>query len=195
MNRLSLMIPCVLLLCLLTACNGEQTGGNGSVQNTAPGTVSSADAEPENRPEASAVSQTGQADQADQAERKEGSEVADEIKVKITVGETELTAVFEDNTTSRALVEQMPMTLPMMDLYGREMCYRYGGGTFETDALRYDRYEVGDIAYWPPAGSLVILYKQNDEEFERQQIGHIDDGVDVFIGIGDVDVTFELIED
>lgn len=103
----------------------------------------------------------------------------DEIKVKITVGDTELTAIFEDNTTSRALVVQMPMTLPMMDLYGREMCYRYGGGTFETDQLHSDRYEVGDIAYWPPAGSLVILYKQNGEEFERQQIGHIDEGVDV----------------
>ena len=32
----------------------------------------------------------------------------DEIKVKITVGDTELTAIFEDNTTSRALVVQMP---------------------------------------------------------------------------------------
>lgn len=39
----------------------------------------------------------------------------------------------------------MPMTLPMMDLYGREMCYRYGTYAFPTDDLLSDGYEVGDV--------------------------------------------------
>ena len=117
-----------------------------------------------------------------------------EMRVNITVGDTVLTAVLEDNAATRAWTEQMPVTLPMMDLYGREMCYRYGAGTFPTDELRSDGYEVGDLAYWPPMGSLVILYKQNGERFERQHLGHIDGGVEVFDGIGDVDVTFELAE-
>ncbi|MCM1166486.1 MAG: cyclophilin-like fold protein [Lachnospiraceae bacterium] len=114
------------------------------------------------------------------------------MKVKITVGNTVLYATFEDNSTARALMAQMPMTLKMNDLYGREMCYRYDAGALSTDNLHYDGYEIGDIAYWPPRGSLVILYDQNGEEFERQQIGHIDSGVEIFESMGDTDVTFEI---
>lgn len=114
------------------------------------------------------------------------------MRVKITVGDTELFATFEDNATTRALVEQMPMTLSMSDLYGREMCYRYGADALPTDELRSDGYEVGDIAYWPPRGSLVILYEQNGEQFERQHIGHISEGVEVFATTGDAEVTFEM---
>lgn len=122
------------------------------------------------------------------------TEVA-EVRVKITVGETELIAVMEDNATTQAIIEQMPMTLSMMDLYEREMCYRYGAYALPTDNLRSDGYAVGDIAYWAPGGSLVILYKQNGEQFERQHLGHIDSGVEIFESTGDVDVTFELVTD
>lgn len=118
----------------------------------------------------------------------------EEIKIKITVGDTELYSAFEDNATTRALIKEMPMTLPMSDLYDREMCYRYGAGKFSTDQLRSDGYEVGDIVYWPPRGSLVILYKQNGEKFERQHLGHIDSGVEVFATTGDTDVTFEVVD-
>lgn len=121
------------------------------------------------------------------------SEVS-EVRVKITVGDTELIATLENNATTQAIVRQMPMTLPMMDLYGREMCYRYGAYALPTDEMRSDGYEVGDIAYWAPGGSLVILYAQNGEQFERQHLGHIDSGVEVFENTGDVDVTFELMD-
>lgn len=121
-------------------------------------------------------------------------EGVESMQIKITVGDTELYATLEDNATTRAWIEEMPMTLPMSDLYGREMCYRYGNGTFPTGSLRSDGYEVGDLAYWPPMGSLVILYEQNGEQFERQHIGHIDSGVEVFESTGDVDVTFEVVE-
>ncbi|MDO4290073.1 MAG: cyclophilin-like fold protein [Eggerthellaceae bacterium] len=117
-----------------------------------------------------------------------------EVNVKITVGDTELLATLENNATTRAIVEQMPMTIPMMDLYGREMCYRYGAYALPTENMRSDGYEVGDIAYWAPGGSLVILYAQNGEQFERQHLGHIDSGVEVFESTGDVDVTFELMD-
>lgn len=128
----------------------------------------------------------------DSADIKEGE--VSEMQIKITVGDTELFATLEDNATTQAIVEQMPMTLPMMDLYGREMCYRYGAYALPTDNLQSDGYEVGDIAYWAPGGSLVILYEQNGEQFERQHLGHIDSGVEIFQDTGDVDVTFELVE-
>ncbi len=124
----------------------------------------------------------------------ESTEEVEEMRMKITVNGTELTAVLEDNATSRAIWEQLPMTLPMMDLYGREMCYRYGANALPTEELRYDGYEVGDLTYWPPAGSFVILYKQNGEQFERQHLGHIESGVEIFEDTGDVDVTFERLK-
>lgn len=116
-----------------------------------------------------------------------------EIKVKITVGDQELTATLENNATSRAFAEMLPLTLPMMDLYSREMCYRFDE-ELPTDTLRSDGYAVGDLAYWPPGHSFVILYEQNGEQFSRQHLGHIESGVEIFDGIGDVDVTFELSE-
>lgn len=128
-----------------------------------------------------------------QASPKEESEVK-EMKIRITVGGRQLTATLENNATTRAIVAQMPMTLHMMDLYGREMCYRYGAYALPTDNMRDDNYAVGDIAYWAPGGSLVILYEQNGEEFSRQHLGHIDSGVEVFKTTGDADVTFELME-
>ena len=111
-------------------------------------------------------------------------------QIQITVGDTVLDAVLEDNATTRHLLEQMPFTVPMEDLYSREMCYRYGANALPTDDLRSDGYEVGDIAYWPPRGSLVILYAQNGEEFERAHLGHIESGVEIFESTGNTDVTF-----
>lgn len=82
----------------------------------------------------------------------------------------------------------------MMDLYGREMCYRFDE-ELPTGALRSDGYAVGDLVYWPPRRSFVILYKQNGEKFSRQHLGHIDSDVDIFSDIGNVDITFELLSE
>ena len=131
------------------------------------------------------------ANQNDSVAERNRTEVSD-VKVKITVGNTELIATLENNATTQALIEKMPMTLPMTDLYGREMCYRYGAYALPTDNMRSDGYEIGDIAYWAPGGSLVILYDQNGEHFERQHLGHIDSGVEIFETTGDVDVRFEI---
>ena len=117
-----------------------------------------------------------------------------ELKVKISVGSHELIAKLENNTTTRALIEKLPITLPMMNLYGREMCYRFDDA-LPTDNLRSDRYEVGDIVYWPPGHSFVILYKQNGEQFSRQHLGHIDSEVEIFDGIGDSEVTIEYLRE
>lgn len=122
-----------------------------------------------------------------------GPEEGTEMKIKITAGGRTLTATLEDNPTSRALMEKLPLTLPMMDLYGREMCYHFAE-PLPTGMLTSKGYAVGDLAYWPPRHSLVILYRQNGEHFERQHMGHIDSGVGLFEGIGDTEVLFETAE-
>ena len=79
----------------------------------------------------------------------------------------------------------------MENLYGREMCYRFGQGTPTCDQASDQGYEVGDVSYWPPMGSLVILYEQNGEVFEQQPVGHIDGDVSFFADMPTADITFE----
>ena len=116
------------------------------------------------------------------------------FKLKITAGDKILFATLEDNATVRDFIKKLPTTLPMENLYGREMCYRYGAGALAEAKPRSDGYEVGDIIYWKPLGSFVILYKQNGELFERVQLGHIDGDLNFFDGGGDMEITFELAE-
>lgn len=119
---------------------------------------------------------------------------AESMKIRITAEGAELTATLEDNAASRAFAAMMPLTLKMEDLYGRELCHRLGAGTLPTDGLRSDGYEIGDIAYWPPRGSLVLLYAQNGERFERQHLGRIDGGIERLAALGDTEVRFELVK-
>ncbi len=117
-----------------------------------------------------------------------------EIKIKITAKGKVLDAVLEDNATSRDLVSKMPFTVEMLDLYGREMCYRFPDA-LATSSTRSDGYEVGDIAYWPPRHSLVILYEQNGEHFSRVHLGKVKGDVTIFDNAGTTKVTFEKAED
>lgn len=111
----------------------------------------------------------------------------------ITYGEHTLTAGMNDTPTSMAIKERLPMTLSMNDLYSREMCYRFPEA-LPDDGAEVSSYDVGDIVYYPPMHSFVIMYEQNGEEFLMVKIGHIDDGVEVFDGVGTVDVSFSLIQ-
>lgn len=115
-------------------------------------------------------------------------------KIAIIVGDVKLTAVMEMNETAKTIMQKMPMTIPMEDLYDREMCYHYGEGAFLYHETRADGYQTGDLIYWPPMGSFVILYHQNGEQFERVQLGHIDSGAEVFETTGSTRVTFEVIQ-
>ena len=119
---------------------------------------------------------------------------ADPIKVKVTAGEHILTATFLDNATARALIAKFPLTVQMMDLYSREMCYRFPDALPANEA-ETTGYEVGDIMYWTPRHSFVIMYEQNGEHISSmQKIGRIDSGVEVFKRTGDINVTFELMD-
>ena len=54
----------------------------------------------------------------------------EEMVIKITAGKHSISAILYDNAAGRAFWDKLPLTLPMLNLYGREMCYRFGGGRF-----------------------------------------------------------------
>ncbi len=115
------------------------------------------------------------------------------IKILIKVGEKKLTATLINNATSRALITKFPLTILLKDLYNREMCYNFSED-LPTDAVKYTDYEVGDIIYWPPRHSFVIMYAQNGERFAMQKIGRIDSYIEILKNIGDITVTLEVVK-
>ena len=169
MKKMTVVLLTIAMLVLGAACGAETPGKKGGAE--AP------------KAQASAAAATSDKNAA-----------AGSIKLKITAKDKTLTAVMENNSTVQAFAKKLPVTLKMENLYNREMCYHYGNGAFPVGTLRSDRYEVGDIIYWPPRGSFVILYLQNGEEFERQHMGRINGNVDFFRNAGDMDVTFEILK-
>lgn len=118
------------------------------------------------------------------------------VQMRITVGDQVLTAALEDNATARAITERLPMTLPMMDIYGCEMCCRFDEELPANEA-RVTGFEVGDIIYWRSHRSFVILYHQDGARFEMQKAGYINADsavIEELFGHGDVNVTYELID-
>ncbi|AET68664.1 protein of unknown function (DUF369) [Desulfosporosinus orientis DSM 765] len=107
------------------------------------------------------------------------------MKIKVTAGKHVLTATLVDNATTRSLVSKFPLTVPMMNLYSREMCYRFSN-PLPANEVQQSGYEIGDLSYWTPRHSLVIFYKQNGEVISNlQKIGHFDSSVEFFKQTGE----------
>lgn len=130
----------------------------------------------------------------DDSENGENQNMKTTYQMKITVNDAELIAEMYDNSASAAIKEMLPMELDMLDLYGREMCYRFTQ-SLPTDDAHNSGYEVGEIVYYPPMHSFVIMYKQNGEHFQMQKIGKVKGSVSVFEGIGNIKVKFEIVEE
>ncbi|WP_207896709.1 cyclophilin-like fold protein [Cricetibacter osteomyelitidis] len=113
-------------------------------------------------------------------------------QIHITVNNQTFTADLENNAASRALIQKMPFTVEMQNLYGRELVHRLGAGSLPSENLRRDHFAVGDLIYWPPRGSLVILYKQDGDTFERQQLGHIRQDVSELGKQSSIKATFSV---
>ena len=122
-----------------------------------------------------------------------GASAGEAMKIKMTFPGGEARAELAENATARAFVAKLPLELNMQDLYGRELCYRFGAGVLPQATTTDAGYEVGDIIYWPPRGSFAILYAQNGERFERVHLGRVVSGLDALSKAGDVKIKFELI--
>ena len=192
-RMISIVLLCGMVL-LLAACGN--TASNNSVSDSPPVSYASEfeTTQSVQKTEASdEETETSSVQKQEETEERTNQE-NEEMLIRITADDHVITATLYDNAAGRALWDKLPLTLPMMNLYGREMCYRFGAGGLPDDDAKDIGYEIGDISYWPPAGSLVILYKQNGEVFEQQPIGHTDDDVSFFDGMPDTEITFEKAE-
>ena len=116
----------------------------------------------------------------------------EEAMLKITVGDYELLATFEDNTSAeefKNLLAQGPVTVEMDDYGGFEKV-----GDLGTTLTRNDRQittEPGDVILYQ-GNQITIYYGTNTWSFTR--LARIDDPTDLKakLGEGTVQITFSL---
>ena len=78
--------------------------------------------------------------------------------IRITFGDTLLTARLYDNATARDLAAQLPLTLTFSDFNNVEKIAPLPRELSLEGAPEGDDPEVGDIGYWSPDGNLVFYY-------------------------------------
>ena len=78
--------------------------------------------------------------------------------VRITVGDTVLSARLFDNSTANDLAAQLPLTLTFRDLNAVEKTAPLPRKLSVDGMPAGDDPHVGDIGYWAPDGDLVFYY-------------------------------------
>ncbi|MFL5852044.1 MAG: cyclophilin-like fold protein [Solirubrobacteraceae bacterium] len=88
----------------------------------------------------------------------DGSVSASGTPIRITVGDTELTARLDDNATARDLAAQLPLTLTFRDHNSVEKTAPLPRELSLENAPEGHDPSAGDIGYWAPDGDLVFYY-------------------------------------
>jgi hypothetical protein len=104
-----------------------------------------------------------------------------ETRIKVTFGDTVLTARLADNATARDLAGQLPLTLLFKDFNQVEKIAKLPRPLSTQGVPEGDDPEISDIGYYQPSGDLVFYYGD---------VGYWD-GI---VRIGRFDNTMELIE-
>jgi hypothetical protein len=119
-----------------------------------------------------------------------------QMKIRLKLGDTTATATLLDSRASRDFWSLLPLTLKMNDLFRREK-YSHLPRAISEEGRRTHRYEIGDIAYWPPSSDLAVYYRHDGETIPEPGIivlGRIDSGVETFAFSGSRIVTTERVE-
>lgn len=131
---------------------------------------------------------------ADRQESQESNESEGNTmpQLKIEAGGQVFTATLEDNPTTRALLERLPMTISMGELNGNEKYY-YLPDSLPTDSHRPGNIRAGDLMLYG-SDCLVLFYESFSSGYSYTRLGSIDDpsGLTAALGRGAVDVTFQV---
>ncbi|MGA9517726.1 MAG: cyclophilin-like fold protein [Trichococcus sp.] len=108
----------------------------------------------------------------------------------IQVGNTRYTVSLNDNATTQALTQKLPMTLKMDELNGNEK-FHYLSEALPTDSQRVGRIKAGDVMLYG-SDCLVIFYKDFSTSYSYTPIGQIENpaGLAQALGRGSAEITF-----
>lgn len=119
---------------------------------------------------------------------------AQNMKLKVTIGNKEFTATLNDSEAARELVKLLPMTINMRDHGGFEKT-SFLSKSLPGRATNPGRIEVGDLMIWS-GSSLVLFYSAHRTSYSYVKLGRIDNpaGMLEAMGRGSVNVKFELLK-
>jgi hypothetical protein len=142
-------------------------------------------------PDASAPSPSPSPDSGDQ-----NASVPATTPIRVTVGDTELTARLDGNATARDLAAQLPLTLTFRDHNSVEKTAPLPRVLSIEGAPEGHDPAAGDIGYWAPDGDLVFYYDSDAPFFNGiVRIGEFDGELDAIERQGEnFSVTIERAE-
>ncbi len=115
------------------------------------------------------------------------------MKIKISAGNTVLTATMLDNATSRDFMSMMPLTLTLEDYARTEKVSDLPRKLTTQGAPSGSDPSVGDITLYAPWGNLAIFYKDFGYASGLVILGTIDSGIEKISKL-EGDATFERID-
>lgn len=116
--------------------------------------------------------------------------------MKIVVGNKTFTAKMYDNETTRAFIAQMPMTVNMSELNGKEKYYHFPNDLPVGSTDWPVTIHAGEIMIWS-SNSLVLFYNTFSNSYGGYvKLGYIEDisGLTSALGSGNVQITFSIID-
>ena len=117
---------------------------------------------------------------------------AQNMKLKITVGDKQFSATLNDSDAARELVQLLPMTVNMGEHNGNEKYYNLPE-RISGKATNPSRVEAGDLMVWS-SSTLVLFYAGSSTSYSYIRLGRVDNvsGLREALGRGSAQVRFEL---
>ena len=111
--------------------------------------------------------------------------------MQIKIGDKAYSVVLNDNNTTKALRELLPMTVTMAEFNGNEKYYLLHN-SLPSRPEHIGQIKSGDIMLFGD-DSLVVFYKDFKTTYSYTRIGHIENAADLeqTLGRGSVTITFE----
>jgi hypothetical protein len=122
------------------------------------------------------------------------TQIIETMKLKITVGDSVLTATMYDNAATRDFISLLPLTLTLEDYAETEKISNLPKRLSTAGTPAGSDPSVGDITYYAPWGNLALFYKDFGYSSGLVILGKIDSGVAAFNVSGSVKVKMELME-
>ncbi|WPB75329.1 cyclophilin-like fold protein [Archangium violaceum] len=116
------------------------------------------------------------------------------MKIRLTIGETVLTATLHDNATARDFAALLPLTLTLTDYAATEKISDLPRKLSTKGAPAGSGGKAGAITYYAPWGNLALFHKDFGPASGLITLGMLDGGVEALRKPGPLQVRFERAE-
>lgn len=115
-----------------------------------------------------------------------------DVSIRMVVGSTTFTVSLYDNSTAKAFLAMLPLTINMGEMNGNEK-YCDLPNSLPTASIRPGTIRKGDLMLYG-SRTVVLFYEAFPTSYSYTRIGQIDNitGLKAALGSGSVTITFEL---